>query len=236
MAVELEVCTYNIRLGVETNLGEVARAIRTLGPDLVALQEVGRGWSHGDGLDQTSWLAEATGLAHSLFAQALTTPDGTGGYGVGLLSRLPFDGPTVVEPLVRDRDEQRVVFEQRVLVGASAVTIVGTHLSIEADERRDQAVRVAALSATHAGPVLALGDFNEEPGGAVYATMTERSMDCGAGQEGPSSLTFSTRRPNRRIDYIFASPHWHVLRPAAPEQTLRASDHFPVTARLSLGR
>lgn len=234
MAVEVEVCTYNIRLGIETSLGEVASAIRTLEPDLVALQEVGRGWSNGDGLDQTRWLAGATGLSHFLFAQALATRDGLGGYGIGLLSRFPFDGAFEVRDLIRERDEQRVAFMQRVSISGSSATVIGTHLSIQPAERREQAASVAGIASGCVGPVLCLGDFNEEPAGPVYERMTERLMDSGAGHDGSDTLTFSTRRPNRRIDYIFVSSHWTVLRTAFPDQALLASDHFPVTARLSL--
>jgi endonuclease/exonuclease/phosphatase family metal-dependent hydrolase len=232
--VEIEVATFNVRLGVETSLDEVAGTLLRMRADVVALQEVGSGWTMGDGRDQVPWLAEQAGYGSWRFAPAIPTEDGIGAYGIGLLSRLPFVGGERLHQLPRDEDEQRVLLEQGVQAGAHRLTVLCTHLSIRQPERLRQAEAVADRAAALEGSLLILGDLNDVPDSPVYDTMTTVGRDVGEPLSGSASWTFSTRTPNRRIDYILVRGPWTVVRPAAPLRHERSSDHFPVATRLQL--
>jgi len=84
------VLTYNIYHGEDanggSNLDAVAGIIKSLEPDLVALQEVDNKTARAKGLDLTAELSRRTGM-HGVFGKAMDY-DG-GGYGEAVLSRYP---------------------------------------------------------------------------------------------------------------------------------------------------
>lgn len=228
MTAELDVMTYNIRLGVESSLAAVAAAVGPA-PDLLALQEVGDRWNMGEPVDQARVIADHLGLLHAVFAGALTDVDG-GRYGIALCARHPLVDVRVT-PLPRIADEQRVMLEARLLHPLGSVAVVSTHLSIGAEERMLQARRVGE-AAGRTGPVVVLGDLNDRPGTEVVTAargpLTDAFDAAGAGRPE----TFSVADPHRRIDYIFCGG---PLRPrsAVVDRSATASDHFPLRATLT---
>ena len=153
--------TYNIRLGIESNLLEVAQGITCDGtPDIVALQEVGNHWNMGERIDQTTYLADAVGLEHSTFIGALQDESG-GEYGIALLSRWPITDPIRIRhPQIEDED--RVLFTCRV-EAPTPFLVVTSHFSICEHERYLQAGMTVEAAKTLEGPMLILGDFGVRP-------------------------------------------------------------------------
>ncbi|MCB9538424.1 MAG: endonuclease/exonuclease/phosphatase family protein [Myxococcales bacterium] len=224
----LRLMTYNVRVGVESSLAEIAAAVRAAGvPDLLAFQEIGVDWNMGERVDQPRVLADALGLAHVAFAGALTDDRG-GRFGVALASRWPLDAIEVI-PLPRDTDEQRVLLRCRVGAPTSLTAFV-THLSIHAHERAAQAAQIGAAAAAVDGPIVVMGDLNDRPGTPPIEAARGALIDCfDALGEGPPE-TFSVADPHRRIDYVFVGGGLVPGGPARVVRAARASDHFPLAA------
>ncbi|MYM88771.1 endonuclease [Rugamonas sp. FT82W] len=93
-------------------------------------------------------------------------------------------------------------------------------------------------------PLIVMGDFNSTPDSEAYATIGAALRDARAISQTPpygpvaTFNDFDVTKPAReRIDYIFLSPQWQVLRYAVLTDSVEArypSDHFPVVARLRL--
>lgn len=110
--------------------------------------------------------------------------------------------------------------------------------------RRESARLLVRKVADIAGsaPVIVLGDFNATPDAEPIGTMTAVFRDAVRISEAPPygpEGTFNGFRfdapAQKRIDYIFLSPGWRVLRLGVLTDSLRGrfpSDHFPVVARL----
>ena len=114
--VTLRVLTYNIHHGQGTDerfdYERLARIIRGLSPDIVALQEVDRKTERASGIDQAARLAELCQM-HYVYGQAM--PFQNGQYGQAILSRFPI-AKTIVHTL-----PQRLGREPRVAVEAHMV-------------------------------------------------------------------------------------------------------------------
>lgn len=112
--------------------------------------------------------------------------------------------------------------------------------------RRESARLLLARGRALAGPLplIVMGDFNSTPDSVAVATLGAALRDARAASlqppYGPEATfnAFDTSRPaTERIDYIFLSPQWQVLRYAVLTDAVDArypSDHFPVLARLRL--
>ncbi|MYN16456.1 endonuclease [Rugamonas sp. FT107W] len=93
-------------------------------------------------------------------------------------------------------------------------------------------------------PLIVMGDFNSTPDSEAYATIGAALRDARAISQTPpygpvaTFNDFDVTKPSReRIDYIFLSPQWQVLRYAVLTDSVEArypSDHFPVLTRLRL--
>ncbi|MCB9543808.1 MAG: endonuclease/exonuclease/phosphatase family protein [Myxococcales bacterium] len=227
--------TYNIRLGVETSLAAIARAIHAAGvPDILALQEIGDHWNMGERCDQTAAIARAIGHPHHVFAGALT--DDTGGrYGIALTSRHAIEGITITR-LPRGTDEQRVLLAATLRAPLGPIRVFVTHLSIHAHERLEQARHLAhALEdAARQGPVLLLGDLNDRPDTPTLATIRGPLTDLfETTGHGPAD-TFSVKAPHRRIDYLLCGGGLVPHGPARVVREATASDHFPLIGAVRL--
>lgn len=238
-AITLTLMTYNIRLGVETNLATIAQAIRAAGtPDILALQEIGDHWNMGEPIDQPATLAAALDHPYHAFAAALTDPQ-AGRYGIALTSRHPIEAITIT-PLPRDTDEQRTLLTATLRTPLGPIRAFVTHLSIHAHERLHQARTLAPLlaHATHQGPTLLLADLNDRPATPTldalsHATTHLTDLYDTTGQGPPE--TFAVKSPHRRIDYLLCGGG---LIPTGPTRVVReatASDHFPLMGSVALG-
>jgi endonuclease/exonuclease/phosphatase family metal-dependent hydrolase len=220
---ELRLMTYNIRAGLESDLGRLADAILAERPDFVALQEVDNEADRSGNVNQSYRLGQLTGLA-SLFRSALDFSSG-GSYGLALLSRYPI--------LTSDKLELTSSGEQRILVVVTVelepgfpLTMAVTHLDLDAATRATQAGEIVARLASEPRVVL-FGDLNEEAGGAALTTLTDAYRDGWAAAGRGDGDTFPSDAPDRRIDFVLLDGSW-----AAPTDSwvpvTTASDHRPV--------
>lgn len=94
-----------------------------------------------------------------------------------------------------------------------------------------EADTLRAFVARERVPVLVTGDFNTTPHQWAYARIVGAGLQDAFAVAGRGrGATYHTRLPVVRIDYVLASPHWHVS--AARLPALRLSDHWPVAVRL----
>lgn len=222
---ELRVLTYNIHHGQGTDgkfdYGRIAKIIRDLKPDVVALQEVDRKTRRAAGLDQAARLGELTGLRHA-FGTAMYFSGGQ--YGEAILSRFPMEDIRAYRLPFRVGQEPRCALAARIQPdnGLPEFIFVGTHFCHQSDETRtEQAQRIHQLFAASGGPPVVLGgDLNARPGSnPMNVLLAEQWIDAIS--------------PRSRIDYVLyrARDPWRVLEVNIVDDRV-ASDHRPVFAVL----
>lgn len=79
-------------------------------------------------------------------------------------------------------------------------------------------------------PVIVLGDLNSTPHNWVYSQMNAILNDAFDVAGDGWGMTYHTRLPFARIDYIFVSDEWEIVDADVPDAYL--SDHLPIVARL----
>lgn len=230
------VMTYNIHHGEgvdgRVDLERLAAVIREQRADLVALQEVDKGVARTARRDLPAELAALTGMT-CLFSNNFAYQGGE--YGNALLTRFPVRRWTNTPLHMLRPGEQRGVLQAVLEVHGRALLVLSTHL----DYRRDDAERLANVAqlreilAAYPGlPALVAGDFNDTPGSRTYAAMNEAFDDLWPLAGTGAGYTFSSTRPDRRIDYLWRR-HGSPLRPLrAWVPRTEASDHLPLVVEL----
>jgi endonuclease/exonuclease/phosphatase family metal-dependent hydrolase len=254
----MRLATFNLLHGRSAtdgvvDLDRLAAAVRTLNPDILALQEVDRGQPRSHLADLTAIAAEAMGAVAHRFAAVLTgapgatwmaaTEDdipGTSEYGIALLSRypahswqvtrlprIPFRFPLYLygprKVIVVD-EEPRVVLIGHLDTPAGPLAVANTHLSFVPGWGQWQLLQVLRDLAPSRDPVVLMGDLNmRNPLPALI--------------NGYRSLarhhTFPLEAPNRQLDYILLRGRLgEVVSSSAPRLPL--SDHRALTVDLSL--
>ena len=165
-------------------------------------------------------------------------------YGNAILSVLPMRLVKAHELPILPNKSKEVRGAQWVRVDFEGVELhfLNTHLGLFSLERQRQAESLLGeqwLGGNLEGrPVLFAGDFNASPTSTVFRTLTSRLQCAQAGAEGHRSRnTFPGRYPVSRIDHIFCSQEFKILKVEIPRTHLTrlVSDHLPVIADLTLG-
>jgi endonuclease/exonuclease/phosphatase family metal-dependent hydrolase len=233
--VPLRAVTYNIRhargMDGAVDLARTADVLRSLTPDLIALQEVDDRAARSGGVDQAGQLGQRLGM-HAAFGSFMDFQGGR--YGMAILSRYPL---TDVHPLrLPDGHEPRVALVARVrLPNDEILTVVNVHFDWVDDDayRFAQASVVAEYLRGLDTPFVLLGDFNDQPGSRTYRLFSQLAREA-AKPEG-DRFTFSSTDPTVEIDAIFTAPalRWTHRDIRVHDEPL-ASDHRPVSALMLL--
>lgn len=241
--VRLRVMSYNIHVGVgmdkRQDLARIAEVIRRERADLVGLQEVDRGVARTGRVDEIGELARLTGMEYA-FAHNLDYQGGQ--YGVAVLSRFPIMAIDHRRYANRRERERRGFLRVEVEVGGRRVNFVTTHLDYQfADGRLFEAEQLLRALEGLSGALVVTGDFNEEPGGAVYELLTRAGYRDGWGEgeggaAGPrgAGATYPADAPSKRIDYVFYREDGRTRAGSASVVETLASDHRPLTVVLRL--
>ncbi len=224
----MRVASYNVG-DLRGDPEAVARVVRAVDPDVLALQEVPRRLLGGQ---RVADLAAACGL--------LWSGGHRGSGGTTLLTSMRVDVGAVAHRRlpVRVPDRTRGYALARVaLPGSAPVVVASVHLSLDGDERRRHARLVLDGAGDVAGepggslPVLVAGDLNEPLDGPAGSLLGE-----GRVLASPRTPTYPARRPRTLLDVLLAPPGVAVLPHAEvdlDEGDVRvASDHRPVWADL----
>lgn len=215
----LRIATFNVHHcrgsdGV-VDVERVARVLRSLEADLIALQELDRGMRRSDGVDQPAELSRFLG-AEILFFPTLQR--GEGEYGLGLVARPPAEGPALVPLPQLGTEEPRGAISAR----WQGLEVLCTHLSTSARTRRVQTSALAAIAEGAEGPALVLGDLNQAS--RSLGPLTTRGFRGAFGHR-----TLAKAHLRRQIDHILVrgarlTRSWTVHSDA--------SDHLPLLAEL----
>jgi len=230
----IRVLCYNIRFGELASLKELAAFIRSMDPDLVALQEVDvktyrPNLDHHHGKDFITELGHYTGM----FSAYGRTIDHAGGYyGIGILSKYPFSQTKrIFLPMPQGAREQRAFLTADIeLPGKQQITFVSTHLDHStSDVRQTQVEYFNNILKDNPFPVIIAGDFNARPDSPeIEFGMTGWKRAC------TNEFTSPSNSPRSKIDYIFCYPadKWEIIKNST--HLLKLSDHLPVFSELKL--
>lgn len=240
----LTVMTYNMRLGRDAegilDLDRVAAVIRAPGPDLVALQEVGRHWSADTEFrDEITDLGRLLEMEFVFGANLDRDPPEPGAprrqYGIAILSSWPIvDSAHILLPRARSENEQRGLLVVDVEHDSARFRLLNAHLGVSAQDRALQVVAILAEADKATVPHTLVGDFNARPTAPELAPLFERFRDAWTLAGDGDGLTFPTPDPKARIDLVLASSDLAVTAARVPAVT--GSDHLPVVAELELAQ
>lgn len=223
---ELRLLIYNIRHGAGMDdvfdLTRSAAVIRGLNPDFVCLQEIDKGTTRTDRLDEARELGQMTGM-HSAFGSFFDYEGGE--YGMALLSKTPF--LSTENHRLPDGTEPRTSLAGRIrLSDGQEIVICGIHFYNTEEERLAQATALVEALKNESAPVFLAGDFNSLPNTPVMDMLAEQWQIIP--KEGPQN-TFPANNPIKEIDYVLVRPKgsFEVLECRVIEEEL-ASDHRPV--------
>jgi endonuclease/exonuclease/phosphatase family metal-dependent hydrolase len=216
----LRFLTYNIRhaqgVGGVVSIARVARAIASVSPDVVGINEAYR-WPGV--FDQSARLGELLAMRPAFQANVVR---GRTEYGNALLCR--GASRVIADVRLSKRLEPRGCLVTEVETPHALFRVAVTHLSLHRRTRAVQLQELACALPTDL-PLVLMGDLN--CGGEDLAPVLGI---LSAPDETPP--TFPSVHPARRVDHILFSRHWR-FRNIATVRTL-ASDHVPLYADLEL--
>jgi endonuclease/exonuclease/phosphatase family metal-dependent hydrolase len=229
----VRVATYNLHNGFDTEgrlgMEAIASVIEEIDPDIVALQEVSRGWVISGRLDMLTWLSERLEMPH------VFGPTADPFWGNAILSRYPILEYAEYDLPPRDLPVKRGLIAATVDLGqGETLQVIATHyhhVEGDSDIRQAQARTTAEVWDGQDRTVL-LGDLNAEPDDPEMAILRRAGLvDPVEDIEPPPKYTWPADHPTVRIDYIWTSPDLTTDNPHVISTT--ASDHMPVAGEIA---
>lgn len=226
----MRVMTYNVHSCIDTDRkNSLPRVVQLIKQEKIAVA----GLNEIETFSPRTWFAnQPKRLAQALdmvYCYGPTIRLGrTGFFGNAVLSRYPIvEHRNIKLPGVKIR-EPRCCLKAVLGVKGGYLTVLTTHLGLDAADRKDQIKELARLVKAEKNPVILMGDFNCGTGELepVYEVMTDGGAGFGTG------FTYPADNPAHRIDYIFISPPITCSHIYIPD--CDASDHLPVVADLQL--
>lgn len=243
--------TWNLKGHDGPDTDAVVEHARAAGADVVALQEVqrpqARDVARGLGAASLRW-----GFKHWSVA---IPPEGLAVIGVSRPARVRTHALSF---RFRPWSWRRRIFQVAAvsLDGRRGPTMVlaNAHLSpYDDDHRRErEAATIVRAMSTVPGPAVVVGDLNDDPHAEVIARFRQAGFrdiwaEANPGRDGAEGATNwhgwergTTKRPNRRLDYVLVPPGPEIRRVTVPRhgedgfaRFTTVSDHLPVAATLA---
>ena len=243
---EIRILTYNIHHGEGTDqkfdLERIAKVIKSVSPDIVALQEVDQGTARASGVDQPAELARLTDMP-IVFGRNIDLQGG--GYGTAVLTKLPVKAsasekfPSFYEGTPENPEQRAVQVVELGPPGEPGIVFLCTHLDYRPDDRERMAsVDVINRLAAKYGDRLMLlaGDLNATPDSDVVRALEKHWKIAGgdakpqpADGEANRLFTFPAGTPTKHVDYVLFRPadRWQVVETRVLDERM-ASDHRPL--------
>lgn len=223
----IRVLTYNVRHGEgmdgRLDLERVARVIRSVRPDIVALQEIDLNVARTERVDQAARLADLTDM-ESVFGAFMDYQGGE--YGMAVLSRWPIVEYTNYELPRGAEPRSTLAVRIRLPGGEGEIILAGIHFYRTEGQRFRQAREVVDIFEHEPTPVILAGDFNSRPGDRVMDVVDHHWLFP---RKDGRAYTFPSDEPEREIDFIAYRPEdrFEVVEYRVIDER-RASDHKPV--------
>lgn len=229
--------SWNVHFGVTpspgVDLDRLADVIRDADADVVALQEVSRGWVMGGGADMATYLARATGMRFVaapaadrqfvnvlLVAPHLLDPE----------TQLPADVVRTRLPYGDGPQWRSAVTATVPAPSGGRLTVTSVHLQHRATNtptRLEQLDTLLAAELADGSAVLA-GDLNAEPGWPEPTLLIDAGWASAQDTAGdPAALTFPATSPEVRIDWVLGRDVTFESLEVLDDAT---SDHRPLLA------
>ena len=249
----IRVMSYNLHQGFDVDgylaIEELADTIEDQDPDIIALQEVSRGWVIDGSFDMLPWLSRRLDMPY------VWGPTADSVWGSAILSRYPIlDARNEPMPNNSQLQLKRGLIVSRIDIGDDEpLTVIATHLHHLADEGhlRDPQVRAVLKAWNSDDRSVLIGDFNALPDAPEMLLLEDAglkdaflssSKDSAGGRRSTSEQDTSPREvghgytwpsdnPSKRIDYIWVSGDLET-RDFSMTDSL-ASDHFGVAVTLA---
>ncbi|TKI05097.1 endonuclease/exonuclease/phosphatase family protein [Martelella alba] len=224
-------------------LPELREAVRTVGPDIVFLQEVlGAHEKHSRRFHNWPIVPQYEFLADTLwkdfaYGRNAVYPDGD--HGNALLSRFPIASYQNLDVSVAGTEKRGMLHCIVHVPGRRApLHLICVHLGLKERHRREQLSRISRYIATlpRHEPLVVAGDFND------WRQQANRLLGHETGLEevftkayGRPARTFPARFPLLRLDRIYVR-NARISRPAslANQPWSRLSDHAPLAVEIHL--
>jgi endonuclease/exonuclease/phosphatase family metal-dependent hydrolase len=232
----LRIATYNIHrcrgLDGRTNPSRVADVIRSIEPDVIALQEV-----MGAGPNSPGHAEELGAQLGMGWVMAPTRHLRGALFGNVVLSRHPIIHHAQYD-LSWKTCEPRCCQRVDIAFGDDTLHLYNVHLGTAFLERRYQAGRLSAIVHDRriAQPKVVLGDFNEWMRGLATTLLSERLQSIDLRSHLRRRRTYPGVFPVLHLDHIYYDGHVEVVTLDLPRtrQALMASDHLPLVAELKI--
>ena len=240
--VDIHVLTFNIHhaVGIDglLDMERVANIIEGEHSEIVGLQEVDNHWSMRSQFeDQAKWLANRLDMHYAFAANLDRHPLNHGEprrqYGTAILSKYPILQAQNHFFKKSRNTEQRGLLEATINVKGNHLTVYNAHLALAPKQRQKQVDEVIAISRHAKGANVIVGDLNATPESKEIAKLSSSFRDASA-HLNDAYTYYSLDGTPKRIDYIFASKNVKISNPKIIS-TL-ASDHLPLTAKITLKR
>ena len=231
----VRVMTYNLHNGFDPQgylgMEAIAQVIESQKADVVALQEVSRGWAVNGSLDMLTWLSRRLGMAYVF--------DGTADplWGNALLSRYPIVRSELVQLPTDDLPLKRgfigATIDTSTTGADQPLDVIVTHLHHLPDGSAIRVMEVEAILDYWGGNgrTLIMGDLNAEPGSPEIERLRQAGLTDAADATGSSpAYTYPATAPNEHIDYIWLSPDLTATDFVIPPPP--ASDHLGVAVTI----
>ena len=227
----VRVMTFNIEQGLtlgQLDLEQLADHIESADPDVVVLEEVGRGWALSGMVDGAAWFGRRLGM------DQVWAPAANDQFGNVVLSRLPITSHEVL-PLGKGNGTQaRSAAFVHVDAAGTDLLVIGAHLMNGSQEpmHESRAVAYDAILEKWAGApnTVLLGDFNTYPR-LVPPGWPELNIPLDAGFTTTQDIDLCTQPTSNQNcpDWIFVGPG---MRESAVSVVVVRPDHVPLVAEV----
>lgn len=241
--LEIKAMTFNIHHGrgsdKKADLGRIADVIAFCKPDIIGLNEVDSHFSKRSLYeDQADWLAKQCGMDYAFCPSIWKKTKYLAKerqFGNALLSRFSIVDNATHSFTMPGLSEGRSLLEAKVQIETLSLQIIVTHLSLNPLLHKKQTDYIMKLQQNKAKPVVIMGDWNMKPRSKRWQNVAKEFQDAWEAVGKGTGFTYPAHRPRMRLDYIFASHHFHILDAGVVNITPEASDHLPVVATLFYG-
>ncbi len=200
------ILSYNIHhaegMDRKLDLDRIAAIIRDSGADVAAIQEVDKGTTRSQMVDQPAELARRSGLEHFVFGKTIDYQGGD--YGNLVLSRFPIQSSRIHRFPNTAAAEQRGAVEAEIAPpGGQHFRLFATHLdfgrSSDSEFDRQEAIRMVNSRVELSGqPAVFAGDFNCTPDSRTIQTILESWKSA----HPEPAFTVPVGKPKQQIDFF----------------------------------